>query len=753
MPLKINLKSVLIYMAFGAAMLFANTAVKGVPLALGISTAMLVCGMNAVAVPILYTLASIVNLNLLYSLISLFQAAFSGLAVFLYRRARKKIKYEAIVYILILLAPYVAFAPPINGDFLIGNEYIARSVASVITVAFGVFCFKSVYALLFRLERCRLKEDELVCLAVVFAVCGAGMTELVGASFYSCFCLGIIVFSIRLTRSPAALVFAIVAALPCACIQLDLTPVTAFTVICLVALVFSGAGRLASGIVAAAGMALYLYLTGAFDCAVPLIVAYSLLLFFAFLLPSLPRDASMLKLRQRLTVTRDLTETAVVRSRRSTGEKLYRISEVFREIECAFLKLDDNINDSAARDKMLEELKDKCCKHCERAKRCERTNVYAGFKRLIDAGSIKGKVNLIDLPSEMTVNCAHPSEVLAQLNGLLAEYRRYMTESENARSGRVMLAQQARGVAEVMKDCATDLNRVYNLSGAAEDVKKALSAHGICCPEVYMDGENGGELCATVVGKINIDAFEKILKKSLGRAYVLKDKIVYDDKKSCLIFSAPPRLDAAFGVAYAIKTGERVSGDTHSVIKINEHSFLMVLSDGMGSGEYARKVSEAAISLIEAFYRAQMPEDNILDTINKLLSFSRDERFTCIDIAEVNLNTGRADFIKIGSPAGIILREGEIKILESNSLPLGILDNLRPTVRTDRLQGGDMVIFMSDGITSAFPSATDLYEFLQSFKPLNPQNLADCILAGALDKTGHQVADDMTVLCTRIFEN
>ena len=179
----------------------------------------------------------------------------------------------------------------------------------------------------------------------------------------------------------------------------------------------------------------------------------------------------------------------------------------------------------------------------------------------------------------------------------------------------------------------------------------------------------------------------------------------------------------------------------------------MALSDGMGSGEYARKVSEAAISLIEAFYRAEMPADAILNTINKLLSFNRDERFTCIDIAAVNLDSGRADFVKIGSPAGIILREGEIKILESSSLPLGILENLRPTVSGEVLKSGDIVVFMSDGITSAFPSSTDLYEFLQEFKPLNPQNLADKILAGALDKTGHTVTDDMTVLCTRIFEN
>ncbi len=239
----------------------------------------------------------------------------------------------------------------------------------------------------------------------------------------------------------------------------------------------------------------------------------------------------------------------------------------------------------------------------------------------------------------------------------------------------------------------------------------------------------------------------------MKRKYSLKDKLDFDGEKSCLIFGAPPAYDAAFGVAYAIKSGEKVSGDTHSVIRINEHSFLMALSDGMGSGVYARKVSEAAISLIEAFYRAEMPQDTVLNTINKLLSFNRDERFTCIDVAAIDLNSGRADFVKIGSPAGIIMRDGEIKVLESTSLPLGILDNLRPTVCTETLKSGDIVVFMSDGITSAFPSSTELYEFLEEIKPLNPQTLADKILAGALDKAKHVVSDDMTVLCTRIFDN
>ncbi|MDE6505555.1 MAG: SpoIIE family protein phosphatase [Clostridia bacterium] len=753
MPLKINLKTIIIYAAFAAAMLFLNCAVKGVPMSLGLFFAMLLCGMNIIATPVLFVLASIVNLNLILSLTALFSGLFLGVIVFLYRRTGKKIRIEAAVFLLISLAPYVVFAPWLGGDFYIQNPYALRSVAAAVVMIFSFFCFRTVYALLFRLQRCRLKEDELVCLGVVFAVGGAGMVTLLGAPFYICFSSLVIIFTARLFRSPAVLITALAAALPLAAAQLSLTPITAYIIISTVALVFSGAGRFSSGIATAALSAGYMYLAKCFDCATPLIVVYALLLFLACILPSLPKDEKLAELKKRLLVTNVLPETAVIRSRRRTGERLYRISEVFREIECAFIALDENINDAAARERMLLELKEKCCKSCDRAERCAKSSVYVGFKRLIDAGCVKGKVNLIDLPSEMTVNCSRPTEALNKLNAVLAEYRRYMTETENARSGRKMLAEQARGVAEVMKSCAVDLSRVQSFDGAAESVKKALSAQGICCPEVYLDGESGGELCAVTLGKINLKAMSAIISDTLKRRYVLKDKIIYDGEKSCLVFTAPPRFDAAFGVAYAVKSGEKVSGDTHSVIRINERAFLMALSDGMGSGEYARKVSEAAISLIEAFYRAEMPADAILNTINKLLSFNRDERFTCIDIAAVNLDNGRADFVKIGSPAGVILREGEIKILESTSLPLGILENLRPTVSSEVLKGGDMVVFMSDGITSAFPSSTDLYEFLQDFKPLNPQNLADKILAGALDKTGHTVTDDMTVLCTRIFEN
>ncbi len=753
MTLKINAKSTALYILYAIAVIFINKTLAEIPFSLGLCFAMLTCGANVILTPVIYLLGSIIYLDWVATLLRLFEAAFLGLVTFIYRRTKRKIRIEAAAYLAIALAPYVAFAraQTMTGVPFLENEYAFKGVAAVAVIVFSYFSLKSVYALLYRILRCKLKEDELVCLAIVYTAFGTGVYNVCGFFAYTAITAGLITFSVRLARSPSALIFALIAAIPPSAVSLSSEPFTAYLAIATLALLFSGAGRFAPSIIAAAPTAVYCYFKGGFDCSVVLIVFRALLLLCTLALPVAFSESYLKNIKHKLLVKEVLPDTAVERSRRRTGEKLYRISEVFREIECAFNALDDDVNDSASRSRMLEELKEKCCKTCDRAKICARTNVYTGFKKLIDSGCIKGKANLIDLPKEVTVNCANPTDVLVRLNGLIAEYRRFMTEAENAKSGRILLAEQARGVAEVMKNCAVELSRSSREYTELETaLKNKLSTDGIACPELYIDGENM-EILAVICGRVNLKAVTNIISETANRKYLLKDKLSYDDEKSCFIFSAPPRLDAAFGVAYAIKSGENVSGDTHSVIKINEHSFLMALSDGMGSGVYAKKVSATAISLIEAFYRAEMPEGTVLNTINKLLSFNRDERFTCIDIAAVNLSSGMADFVKIGSPAGIIIREGEIKVLESQSLPLGILENLRPTVCTEQLRAGDVVVFMSDGITSAFSSSTELYEYLQTLKPLNPQNLADTILIAAKERA-KTVDDDMTVLCTRIFE-
>ena len=230
-------------------------------------------------------------------------------------------------------------------------------------------------------------------------------------------------------------------------------------------------------------------------------------------------------------------------------------------------------------------------------------------------------------------------------------------------------------------------------------------------------------------------------------------EIALHENKYCCIFRRKPYFDAAFGIATTAKHGQNASGDTHSVIRIDERRFMVALSDGMGSGEYARRISESTISLLESFYRAKMPSDLVLSTINKLLTFHKEETFACVDIALVNLDNGDAHIVKIGSPCGFILSDNTIKVLEGSSLPLGILDSMRPDTASYTLSENDVLLFVSDGVTDAFGSIADIYDVLKSIPANNPQQLADGLLTQAIHAYGGLPKDDMTAIAVRLFRN
>ena len=147
-----------------------------------------------------------------------------------------------------------------------------------------------------------------------------------------------------------------------------------------------------------------------------------------------------------------------------------------------------------------------------------------------------------------------------------------------------------------------------------------------------------------------------------------------------------------------------------------------------------------------------MPSETVLSTINKLLTFSKEETFACVDIAVVDLDEGKADIVKIGSPVGFILSGNTVKVLEGGALPLGILDSLRPDTASYALAENDTLLFLSDGVTGAFGSTTDLYDTLKNVPINNPQQLTDELLQRAVAAYGGVPKDDMTAVAVRLFK-
>ena len=757
--------SIFLHILFAAAMLLLNAVGNnGEPLALPLAFAMASAGLSPIASFFSYFAVQIALGDFIQTVLAFGQALVLG-ACFLFgkhfeQRSNVKRDFVRLFGLTVSLVGYVFFAPftPYSLPFTFFEGF--GITAQKVLVASGLFLLSAVFtvsvkALLCKLLKCRLRNDELVFSILLCVLIGVGVCRFFGVNAYLGAAFFILLIFAAVTKDSWTLVCAFVLSLPSFLIfRLSLNRFFVYG-ICIA--LFIRSGRLPATLAFLAVFFAYAYLDGIYAYPTNALVgsilsaALPALLFMLFPTPWLR------SLENKLIFYREkhLSRIAINRNRSAIGKQLYELSDVFREVENTFGALGTTEAEEGAREYMRASVMDAVCKHCNGNKLCRQKNAFAELQKLIEVGCLKGKVSLIDLPTRLSDVCVRQSEVLSAVNQRLGEYRTYMTEAENAAAGRALLARQAQGVSEILRNLALEQSEPLKLYTDRERLLAvALQKGGIVCSEVLVCGDDEDvTLSLMTFGRADVKKIAAIASHILDAPMMIAEKIILAGDKFCCILRKKPLFDAAFGVATRKKQGESASGDTHSVIKIDERRFLVALSDGMGSGEYAQRISESTISLLESFYRAKMPPDTVLSTVNKLLTFSKEETFACVDIAVVDLDNGQTDIVKIGSPVAFILSGNTVKVLESTSLPLGILDCLHPDASSYTLRENDTLLFLSDGITGAFGSTADLYEVLRTIPLHNPQQLADLLLERALHAYGGNAKDDMTVIAVRLFKS
>lgn len=148
--------------------------------------------------------------------------------------------------------------------------------------------------------------------------------------------------------------------------------------------------------------------------------------------------------------------------------------------------------------------------------------------------------------------------MLYALNRQLGEYRKYMLESENAASGRQLLANQAQGISEVLKNIALDQSEPLTVYTDKErKLNVAFSKAGILCSELMVFGdEDNLNLSLVTFGKADVVKIAEIASLELGIPLTVSKRLTLSEDKFCCIFHKQPRYDAAFGVAALTKAGE-----------------------------------------------------------------------------------------------------------------------------------------------------------------------------------------------------
>lgn len=761
-----SFSDLLLYLAFGTAMFCLSfIGNHAEPFGLAIVYAMQASGLSAAASLFLYVLSAAPSADLTVAILYTAQAVLLSFGFFLQRKARNSRFWSSsffpMLFLSVGLGLFVAVAPfsPYALPLYLTERFAFEEFGQKAILSAGIFLLSAsfsvaVKALLRKLLKCRLRNDEIVFCILLLTLIGVGICRFFGINAYMGVAFFILLLFSYAVKDATTLFATFVVSLP-PFLVFHLSPERFFVYGVCVAL-FIKSGRLSASFALLAVFFAYGYVDGLYTYPTHLLVSAVLSAILPALLFILLPTPFVRSMENKLIFYREkhLSRIAINRNRTAIGEQLFEISAVFREISATFHTLGDADEENGAKEYIRNAVMNETCKNCPQSQACLRKHPKIYVDKLVDVGCLKGKVHLIDIPRELAEICVNQSGLLYAINKQLGEYRKYMTEAENAASGRAMLANQAQGVSEILKNLALEQSeplRLYTEKERALNV--ALLSVGIVCSEVLIFGtENNPTLSLITFGKADVKKIANVASHLFKATMIISEKITLSDDKFCCILRKKPYFDAAFGIANTIKGGESASGDTHSVIKIDERRFMVALSDGMGSGEYAKRISESTISLLESFYRAKMPSELVLSTVNKLLTFNKEESFACVDIAVVDLDSGIVDVVKIGSPIGFILSGNTVKVLETNSLPLGILDALHPDTASYTLVENDVLLFLSDGVVDAFGSTTDLYDVLRSVPLRNPQQLADALLERAIHAYGGKAKDDMTAVAVRLFK-
>ncbi len=745
-------KTTLYYLILLACMIFLGYALPyREPISFALYFAALCCGLNPFVCAAEYLLASFPALSLEASLSAAVQAVVLLLIFLVYRRMRRPVGSERLIYALLCQLPFVLLFPHAGYPLLPLPPIWQKALLALLFTLICALSDGALHALLFRAFRSRLPAHALAELCTLWTLVGVGILRAAGKTPFLLLTLCALLFAVLLLKNATALPFALALSLPLCLLEKSLLPCAHFCVYGGVALLFTPYGKPAASCALTLAFLVVEYANGLFLRTTAEIVLRLLACVLPALLLSLLPARVYERAKSSLLFYRERTlpRIAINRNRRAIGERLYEVSALFREIGLAFIP---QTEEDGSRGYLRETLTDNLCKKCKNARNCARTGVFESLDKLIQVGCAKGKVSLIDLPETLASNCSNSAGLLFALNQRLVEYRRFSNERENTLAGRRLLAEQARGVSEILKNIALEQSEEICFSEGEQALAKALSTAGILSSEIFLYGEGSGlTVSMTLAEGTDGKRVCAVASQALGVPLSLAEKLPLTSDRTCFVLRRKARFDAAFGVAAKAKENASASGDTHSILKIDERRLLVALSDGMGSGSEARAVSDGTLSLIESFYKAKMPSEIILSTVNRLLSFSGKETFSCLDLATVDLDTGIADVVKIGAPVGFILSAEKLRVLEGESLPMGMLETIRPATLRAELQENDFLLFMSDGVTGAFGSSTELYAYLSELRPLNPQSLAEEVLAAALARYHGRAEDDMTVIAVRMM--
>ena len=125
----------------------------------------------------------------------------------------------------------------------------------------------------------------------------------------------------------------------------------------------------------------------------------------------------------------------------------------------------------------------------------------------------------------------------------------------------------------------------------------------------------------------------------------------------------------------------------------------MLLCDGMGTGIGAAQEAKEARTMLKKMLCAGFPPEHALESINSLCCLRGRAGAVTVDLAKIELDSGKASVYKWGAAPSYLISEEGVKKIGTAGPPPGLgVEKVRETVDRLSLRRGEVLILASDGV-------------------------------------------------------
>lgn len=415
---------------------------------------------------------------------------------------------------------------------------------------------------------------------------------------------------------------------------------------------------------------------------------------------------------------------------------------------------------------LVENLADRVCNKCNTKNICWKRELYytyAAFEELIS--NYQDKKNKI--PDEIERKCIHRNALIKNTEDIVSNY--IMNEMWRIRlsEGREMLASQISNIVNSLVQIKGEFDKSINFNYRIEnEIINALANNGVKFKEVVCINNKYDRLLVKISmqacggRQFCVKEILPILNKISERSMCISEEGCKIDPATeyCTVeFEEMPKYHISSYVSRVNKNGEKENGDSYSFGKVSNEKYMVMISDGMGSGFNAGKESSATVELIEKFQKAGLSEEAAINYANSIMTFkfNEDEKFSTVDLCSVDLYSGNGVFMKVGASASFIKRKERVDVVNSKTLPIGVLDKVDIEKTNKKLRNGDIIVMISDGATDFDNISAGkidwIVEFLKLSNSSNPKKLAEELSKKAIEKAKGRAKDDITVIVSKIY--